>query len=61
MGEMTTGQVAELLGTSEPRLQQLIRFKKMPRPKKIRGKRVWVKRDVEAARMALSRNQEGAP
>lgn len=57
MGTMTTGQVAELLGTSEPRLQALLRFRKIhPKPKKSGRYRAWTKRDVENARVALERN-----
>lgn len=53
MDTLTTGQVAAQLGTSEPRLQELIRHGKVPRPCKVRGKRVWSKKDVENARRAL--------
>lgn len=61
METFTTGQVARELGVSEPRLQTLMRFGKVPRPARlVRGKRVWTKAERNAARDALARNRAEA-
>lgn len=52
----TTGQVAEMLGTTEARIQELIRYRKLSKPEKVRGKRRWGPKDIERARVCLERN-----
>lgn len=56
MPAMTTGQLAAALGTTEARLQELIRYGKLSRPPKVRGKRQWPKKNQDEARIALERN-----
>ena len=55
-GGMNTGEVATLLGITEPRIQQLIRWKKFVPPPKTGGKRKWSEKDVDRLRGALRRN-----
>lgn len=55
-GGMSTGEVATLLGITEPHIQQLIRWKKFTPPPKSGGKRKWNQRDVERLREVLRRN-----
>lgn len=54
---MTTGEVARELGISEPYLQDLIRRRKVVAPKIVRGRRVWTRADIEAARRAISNSK----
>lgn len=56
MNSQTTGQVAEELGTTERRVQTLIRDGKMPRPPKVRGKCAWERRHKDKLREVLARN-----
>jgi DNA-binding transcriptional MerR regulator len=53
---MNTGEVATLLGITEPRIQQLIRWRKIDPPPKCGGRRKWTTRDVERLREVLRRN-----
>lgn len=53
---LTTSEAADRLGISEPRLQDLIRRRKVKRPQKVNGRRRWTVRDVEAARDVVGRN-----
>lgn len=54
MGTKTTGQVAEALGLSEPRLQELIRRRKITPPKKVGHRRLWKPKDEQNARLQLA-------
>jgi len=56
MAGKTTGEVAEMLGTSEVRLNELIRHGKIVRPEKVGGKRRWAKKDIDLAREAVAQN-----
>ena len=56
METMSTGQAAEALGVTEPRLQELMRRRKIAKPKMVNGRRVWTKRDVEKAQEAIGRS-----
>lgn len=53
---MTTGQVADAVGISEPKLQDLIRRRKIAKPPKVNGRRRWTVRDVERVRDVVGRN-----
>lgn len=56
MAGKTTGEVAEMLGTTEVRLNELIRHGKIARPEKVGGKRRWAKKDIDLARVAVAQN-----
>lgn len=53
---LTTGELADLLGEKEVRIQDLIRRGKLRRPEKIAGRRAWTDKDVDAARKAVAAN-----
>ena len=54
---LLTGQVAELLEVTEPRLNDLIRRQKIePVPPVVGGRRLWSPDHVEAAARALGGN-----
>ena len=51
---LTTGQVARLLGTTEPRLSELVRRRKVvPPPPIVSGRRMWNHDHVRQAARAL--------
>lgn len=56
MNYKSTGQVADELGTNEPRIQALIRRKKLPPPARIGSQRAWTPEDIERLRAVLVRN-----
>lgn len=49
----STGQVARLLGMTEPRLNDLIRRQKIRAAPILAGRRLWTQADVERAADAL--------
>jgi len=53
----TTGEVAEWLGVSEPRLNDLIRRRKIKRPPKVNGRRRWTLREMESAKDVVGQNR----
>ena len=54
MKSLTTGEVAALLGTSEPRINDLVRRGKIdPAPLPRAGRRSWEQPDIERAARAL--------
>jgi DNA-binding transcriptional MerR regulator len=50
---LRTGEVARLLDVAEHRIANLIRFRLIPAPEIVGGRRIWRPEDVEAARRVL--------
>ena len=51
---LSTGQAANLLGTTEPRLSEVVRRKKVaPAPWVVAGRRLWSAQDLAQAAEAL--------
>lgn len=53
----TTGQVAVRLGTSEVRINQLVRHGKIVPPPKLGPWRRWTPEKIEELRLVLARNR----
>ena len=50
---LSTGQVVQVLGTTEATLSELIRTQKIQPPPVVAGRRLWASTHIEAAREAL--------
>lgn len=53
---MTTGQAAKALGVSEPRLQDLMRRRKIPAPEMTGARRKWTPKDLDVVRRWMKEN-----